>query len=616
MKKQLLTLFALFTFGTTFSQVVLLSENFSSQALPVGWTNDSLGLPATMLWKFNNPGARVITGAAFDTSFAILDSDKYLTGNKQNASLTTYSFSTIGFLQVDLKFSEQFQYYLPSHHEVNYSTDNGLTWVNIRKDSANLGYPNPAVQTTLSLPAGALNQSNVMIQFRYIATWGWWWAIDNVSVTGLNNCTGTPTSGTITGCPSSVCANLPYDMTLVGSTQDFGITYQWMSSTDGITYNPIVGATGTTLHDSTSVTPYYYQVVVTCTNSATSATTTPVGIVTGTITPGTVSGCPATICSDVAYDLGVTGSSPSLGVTYQWLSSTNGTTYTPVLGATGMTYHDSTSVAPIYYELVLTCPLSASTDTTPSVAVTALNPSTLCYCAVTHPPCGGDFMYHVDVPGTTLNNTDSVCTTAANGAYTQYPASGNTTASFMQNVDYVFNITTNNNNIISVWIDFDQNGIFDAAEWTQVCLTSVAGTVNTATVSVPLAATPGLTGMRIRSRLNGNQNGAPDACLVFGSGEGEDYLVTIVPTNDIKKNAVGNFNLYPNPAQNTVRIEMSNAGATAVVSVTDVVGNEVIKTTVSGKTNTLNVSELPNGVYQVSIGNEYGNTVKKLVISK
>ena len=122
--------------------------------------------------------------------------------------------------------------------------------------------------------------------------------------------------------------------------------------------------------------------------------------------------------------------------------------------------------------------------------------------------------------------------------------------------------------------------------------------------------------MRVRSRLNGNQNGAPDACLVFGSGEGEDYLVTIVVTNEIKKNNQSSFNLYPNPAQNTVRIEMSNAGVTSIVTMVDVLGNEVMNTVISNKTNTLNVADLPNGVYQVSISNETGNTVKKLVISK
>lgn len=35
--------------------------------------------------------------------------------------------------------------------------------------------------------------------------------------------------------------------------------------------------------------------------------------------------------------------------------------------------------------------------------------------------------------------------------------------------------------------------------------------------------------MRVRTRGTGNPNGATDACLAFGSGETEDYVVTIAP---------------------------------------------------------------------------------------
>ena len=70
---------------------VLFTEDFTSDALPAGWTNDSLGLPATDLWLFGNPYARTITGAGFDTHFVIFDSDRGGTNDNvdENASLTT-----------------------------------------------------------------------------------------------------------------------------------------------------------------------------------------------------------------------------------------------------------------------------------------------------------------------------------------------------------------------------------------------------------------------------------------------------------------------------------------------------------------------------------------------
>ena len=66
-----------FVIAPTFSNSkVLLTENFSSGTLPIGWTNDSLGFSATHLWDFNNPFSRYITGSTFDADFAIFDADQ------------------------------------------------------------------------------------------------------------------------------------------------------------------------------------------------------------------------------------------------------------------------------------------------------------------------------------------------------------------------------------------------------------------------------------------------------------------------------------------------------------------------------------------------------------
>src|SRR5688572_20519684 len=82
---------------------------------------------------------------------------------------------------------------------------------------------------------------------------------------------------------------------------------------------------------------------------------------------------------------------------------------------------------------------------------------------------------------------------------------------------------------MSVWIDFNQNGSFEATEWTQIATTSTAGTAVVVPITIPNTAVLGQTGMRIRSRASGNANAATDACTTFGSGETEDYIVTIAP---------------------------------------------------------------------------------------
>jgi hypothetical protein len=150
------------------------------------------------------------------------------------------------------------------------------------------------------------------------------------------------------------------------------------------------------------------------------------------------------------------------------------------------------------------------------------------YCPADHAvDCTGTSIDVVEIVGTTLNNAGTGCTGTSGLAWSTYPASGNTTATLQPGQTYTFNITTSHNSIISVWIDFNQDGNFDATEHTQVTTTSTANTVNTASITIPATATVGLTGMRVRDRLNGNPNGPGDACLSFGSGESEDYIVQI-----------------------------------------------------------------------------------------
>ncbi len=343
-----------------------------------------------------------------------------------------------------------------------------------------------------------------------------------------------------------------------------------------------------------------------------------VGNCSGTPTAGSITGAPATICSNAAYLLSLSGLSNDLGLSYQWMFSTDGTTYNPILGATGTTLIDSTTVAPVYYQAVVTCVNGGATATTSAVSVANITPANLCYCIAEHPACSEpDFISSISITSTSLNNNDSTCSTTAYGAYSIYAPSGNTTATLTQGSSYDLNVTTQEDNIVSVWIDFDQNGSFDPSEWTQVCTTSAANTANTISVAVPMAATVGLTGMRVRSRLSGNTNDDASACIYMGSGECEDYFVTIAPFVGIKENSSPQFSMFPNPAKNNVTLKISKEQIGSTINVLDMLGNKVISG-LNTKNNelTINVENLSNGVYFISIENEKGSSTKKLVISK
>lgn len=124
----------------------------------------------------------------------------------------------------------------------------------------------------------------------------------------------------------------------------------------------------------------------------------------------------------------------------------------------------------------------------------------------------------------TINNNSAASNPTAAPYYTNY----NLTTNVQPGQTYALTVANGaSSSIISVWIDYNRDGVLAATEWQQVATAAAANTTVTINVTIPLTAQMGLTKMRIRSRLSGNVNGAGDACTSMGSGETEDYLVNI-----------------------------------------------------------------------------------------
>jgi trimeric autotransporter adhesin len=78
--------------------------------------------------------------------------------------------------------------------------------------------------------------------------------IDNILVTNFAPCSGTPDGGTTVSTSTAVCPNTPFTLSVTGSTDASGLTYQWEISTNGgTTWTAIAGATGAT-YTSTGIT--------------------------------------------------------------------------------------------------------------------------------------------------------------------------------------------------------------------------------------------------------------------------------------------------------------------------------------------------------------------------
>ncbi|TVR77714.1 MAG: hypothetical protein EA412_10170, partial [Chitinophagaceae bacterium] len=211
------------------AQNIYFSEDFSNPIASdsiADWQNINDGGTTGQTWMFDNPGNRTLVGADFDTSFAILDSDFYGSGNNQDASLISPSIdlSTSTSAEVFLTFSESYRH-VSSSGSLDYSTDGGVTWNNLVTRTSSTGYPDPI---TASFDVTSLKgESDVRFRWKYVGSWGWWWAIDNVMLVGTNCLTPSNFTATKTGQ-----TDVTFDWDTVPGADFYVLVYENTSSGD------------------------------------------------------------------------------------------------------------------------------------------------------------------------------------------------------------------------------------------------------------------------------------------------------------------------------------------------------------------------------------------------
>ncbi|MCZ8196207.1 MAG: T9SS type A sorting domain-containing protein [Flavobacterium sp.] len=91
----------------------------------------------------------------------------------------------------------------------------------------------------------------------------------------------------------------------------------------------------------------------------------------------------------------------------------------------------------------------------------------------------------------------------------------------------------------------------------------------------------------------------------------DQFSVTQTPLS-VSQNAIAGLDIYPNPVTNGVLNINTTANDAKNVMIYDVLGKQVVNTTISG--NTVNVANLKNGVYIVKITENGKTATRKLVI--
>ncbi|MGI4875636.1 MAG: gliding motility-associated C-terminal domain-containing protein [Janthinobacterium lividum] len=153
-------------------------------------------------------------------------------------------------------------------------------------------------------------------------------------------------------CAGSTPAPLTETAAASGGTGTY--TYQWEASTDNITWTPITGATLATYAPGVLPVTTYFRRQAQSGTCATAYSNVVTLTVQPAVVPGTI-GADQTICAG-ATPVALTSTAASGGTgtyTYQWESSPDNTTWTPISGATAATYAPGALSATTYFHLLV-----------------------------------------------------------------------------------------------------------------------------------------------------------------------------------------------------------------------------------------------------------------------
>jgi len=260
--------------------------------------------------------------------------------------------------------------------------------------------------------------------------------------------------------------------------------------------------------------PYYYGEAIDMTIHVLNCTTP---------NPGNTLSTSTLVCGGSTFGLSLQNSVPGL-VTYQWESADDISFISNVQYLGTDSVQTATQYGNRYYRCAVSCATNSTTTYSTPVHVEVNNNNNgVCYCIpppynLVFSPCAA--MYISEVVG--IGQTTFTSSTTCSGTYSDFSS---TTGFAQQQYDSAFiNIQSVSYGMnFSVWIDFNDNLIFESGE-----LVLTAHSASGGKFAVPGTAAPGIHRMRIRGDWDGLLPPS-DPCSALYYGETEDYFFVVNP---------------------------------------------------------------------------------------
>ena len=281
----------------------ILNETFNGATNSWITTNTSTGgTPANAAWTLRPDGYTYVSifHSNDNSQFYMTNSDSQGSGGTTGTTLESPSFSTIGLTSCSLNFNQYYYYYSGDVTAVEINTGSG--WTTLATYTANQGTTTAFASTNISLNS-YIGFPNVKIRFNYASSWGYYWAIDNVVVAGVNPV----------------------------------YSYAWTSVPAGFT-SSVQNPTGVTLSVNTT-----YNVIATLAGCSNSANV----LVTAISLPSTPTATNSTQCGTSVPTCSVTSTSGAPTPVFNWYTvSTGGTA---IAGVTGTSYTGTAISIPTHF---------------------------------------------------------------------------------------------------------------------------------------------------------------------------------------------------------------------------------------------------------------------------